>query len=295
MFQTRLSRTRLMLLAICGTAACFAQGSNTATVNGVTIRFDWRAVPDGSGPSKSGGGVLVKDNIVKRHVGIFDTHKYFGYDLTATPEGNGRYMLSISASTLSPATMSQLFPGEWTMVQMPRRPINQLVSVGDVITLDLLENAANGHKIVDRIEVIDGAGIRNTASAKPPRDFALDDVEWTFDSPKLLVNGSVVESSGSTIAGSPSWVYLKNHGRFVFSLRPRTELGFVKAGQLRGTDLEWTMGGTRYAVRARRNIIASEARTYNLYVFHSASYRASSKDANFEFGTGGTIESLVRR
>jgi hypothetical protein len=288
-------QTKLLMLAICGTAACFAQGTNTATVNGITIRFEWQAEPDGTGPSKSGGGVLVNDNVVKRHLGLFDTRKYFGYDLTATPEGNGRFKLSISALTLTPATMSQLFKGEWTMVPMPRQSITQVVSVGDVIALDMMVNPTTGHKLVDRIQVIDATGIQNnSASTKPPRDFALDDLEWTFDSPKLLVNGSVVESSGSTIVGSPSWVYLKNHGRFVFSLRPRADLGFVKAGQLHGTDLQWTMGGTRYAIRARRDIIPSEARPYNLYVFHSAAYHAA-KDANFEFGAGGSLESLIRR
>lgn len=287
-------QTRSLMLAIWGAAACLGQGSNTATVNGVTIRFDWKAEPEGSGPSKSGGGVLVKDNIVQRHVGLFESRKYFGYDLTAAPEGNGRFKLSISTLTLTPATMSQLFKGEWTMVPMPRQSITQVVSVNDVIALDMLVNPANGHKLVDRIQVIDAAGIQNTASAKPPRDFSLEDLEWTFDSPKLLVNGSVVESSAGTIAGSPSWVYLKNHGRFVFSLRPRADLGFVKAGELRGAALEWTMGGTRYAVRARRNIIPSEARAFNLYVFRSASYRAA-KDTTFEFGAGGSLESLVRR
>jgi hypothetical protein len=291
MFQTK---SAALLLLLGGAAACFGQGPNTATVNGVTIRFEWKAIPEGTGPSRTGGGVLVNDNVVKRHVGLFETRKYYGYDLTATPEGNGRYKLSISALTLTPATMSQLFKGEWTQVQMPHQTLTKMVSVGDVISIDLLLNPANGNRVVDRIQIVDAASAINNASSKPPKDFLIDDLEWTFDAPRLLVNGAVVESSEGTIAGTASWVYLKNHGRFVFSLRPRADLGFVKAGQLHGTDLQWTMGGTRYAIRARRDIIPSEARPYNLYVFHSAAYSAA-KDANFEFGAGGSLESLVRR
>jgi len=37
-----------------------------------------------------------------------------------------------------------------------------------------------------------------------------------------------------TVSGSLVWFYAPGHGRYIFSLTPRPDLGFVQAGEIRG-------------------------------------------------------------
>jgi len=282
--------SKIALWLACG--AGLAQGEITATTHGVKMEFNWRAEPSHPDFDNSGSGVNMKPDVVKRHIALRKSHKYFGYDLTAEPLADGRYRLTFSGLSMTPEEMKKMFKGEWTLVPMPPQASTQVVSVGDVVALDLFVNPATGHKVVDYIRILSRA-TSNLASTAPARDLGVDEVEWTIEAPKVRVNSALVDQSGATIVGAPAWIYLKGHGRFVFSLRPRPELGFQKAGELRGSLMTWSAQGNQYVLEAARNVLPADG-VFHLYVYHSPAYRPA-KESSLEFGAGGTIEALVRR
>jgi hypothetical protein len=267
-----------------------AGGENTATVNGVTVRFDWKAVPAGPGETKWVGGVQVQ-----RHFGFHESHKYFGYDLKLEriPSKRLRYRVTISRLTMTPEAMSRLFKGTWTMVPEPRESLSMEMAPGDVMGMDLFTWQATGQKIVDYVR-IEPTADASTASIGPV-DFTVDVCEWTVASPKLTISGAPFDmkgAGGATITGTPLWIYIKGHGRFVFSFRPRPELGLVKAGEVEGSEMWWTAGGTRYEIRAESRIAPGDGK-YNLYVYRAENWAPKENDT-IQFGAGGPLEGLVR-
>ncbi len=85
--------------------------------------------------------------------------------------------------------------------------------------------------------------------------------------PRVVVDGKNIASSEGGISGDAVWIDLPGHGRFVFSLAPRLEIGMQRAGEIRGTTMSWRSGGHHYTITTDKPI-ASGSRAYNLYVFH---------------------------
>jgi len=76
--------------------------SGTATSNGVSIRYEARLEKPAPGITNIGGGVLVTDNLIKRHLCDMAQHTYFGYDLTMEPVSDGQYRLLFSPLSITP-------------------------------------------------------------------------------------------------------------------------------------------------------------------------------------------------
>ncbi len=311
MLKTRTSTISFLLPLLVTSAPALVCGapaggsSLTGIINGIQIRMDldYDGNPKGlqarhtSGITSDGAGVL------KRYIAFFDDFRYSGYDLSARKLAGGQYELTFAPLTLTPEQLSESTKTAkiWTIEPLLRKPYTQALAVGQVLMVDLFVNPATGEKIVEKLRIEGSgpaAGNATMAAAMPPRDFAVDDVELNLQEPKIRVNNAVVETpkdGAGGITGAPLWLYLKGHGRFVFSLRPHYELGFAKAGEVRGNTMSWTSGGNRYSIQTGKNIAPGDG-VYHLYVFHSPAYRSeSSGDPGFEFGAGGSLDALVRR
>ena len=138
-----------------------------------------------------------------------------------------------------------------------------------MLALNLLTNGATGQKIVDYVTVQEPTlrfdGFRQIPDREfafasgSPRDFRLDDAELRIASPRLTVNGKLDESSASrydTVAGAVVWLYVANRGRYFLSLMPHPDLGFRKAGEVRGSSLGFTIGKDTFTLSAAGRIAA---------------------------------------
>jgi hypothetical protein len=256
----------LFLLSICTYGAQFPSGG--ATSNGVWVNYETRLEPGSPPIHSTGGGTVGDKNIIKRHVCNFDNNTYFGYDLTVDPLRDGRYRLKFAPLTITPQKMSELYKKvrNWTPLPLPTNPVTMDVRAGETVALDLFVNPSTGQKITDYLTV-KGNERTPVHIAGPAGDFSPEDATIEISSPEVSIDGKLVTASQGGISGQAVWVDLPGHGRFVFSLAPRSDLGMQKAGEIRGTTMTWRIGGHEYAITTDK-AIASGSRAYNLYVFH---------------------------
>jgi hypothetical protein len=241
---------------------------------------------------------------------------YVGYDVIVTvlPEPN-TYRVAFQKLTMT-AEMARRFLGEsassWR--QLPRSQWDlsgpQDIRGGDVLQLALLQNPTTGQLVQDYVTVQEPsrrfAGFNQTPERQfafapgPTRDFRLDDVELTLASPRLTVNGKLDESSTrhfEEVSGAAVWIYVPKHGRYILSLVPHPELGFRKAGEVRGSSLSFVVGSEEFKLNTGRRIAPGQA-PYSLYVLHEPDWKLTYPMADvsvFIMGAAGRPELLLRK
>jgi hypothetical protein len=257
------------LVLICISAHSASLGTGSASINGVFVTYETRLEPGTPPIRKHGGGTLTgNNNIIKRHVCNFENNTYFGYDLIVEPLGDGRYQLRFAPLTITPQKMSEIFPrvANWTPLTLPSGPATMEVRDGETVALDLFVHPSTGQKVTDYLTV-KGNQRQQTTVTGPARDFSPEDATIELSSPHVSVDGKAVTSAKGGISGQAVWIDLPGHGRFVFSLAPRPDLGMDRAGEIRGTTMTWRLGGHEYTITTDKPIV-SGSRAYNLYVVH---------------------------
>jgi len=83
--------------------------------------------------------------------------------------------------------------------------------------------------------------------------------------PNIDINGQPQRWLSNEIAAGTAgrlvWIYLPNRGRFILSLTPRLDLGFIEAGEIRGGLLTLTNGADRiYSLLRCANLARSHSR-----------------------------------
>jgi hypothetical protein len=125
------------------------------------------------------------------------------------------------------------------------------------------------------------------------REFSADDAEMHIQQARVSINGVKQElASPSRLAtGSLVWFYLPQHGRYVLSLSPRAELGFVRAGEVRGGAVSFTLGDDRVQLESPVAIAPGEA-PYLLYVLHDPDWAptAQAQSGSLLFGSVSPAE-----
>jgi hypothetical protein len=271
--------------------------SGSITLGGVHVTYKSRLEPDTPGVVRSGSGTLTENSVAKRHFCDFEDRKCFGYDLRAEMLEGGSYRLTFSPLTISPEKMAEIFKEvkDWTIVPFAQKTVIETVRGGETVALDLFVNPSTGQKIVDYLTVQNRNDRELTATGNT-RDFTLDDIWLELSGPRLTINGKAFEATqhmDSTISGPSMWVYIARRGRFLFSLVPHSELGFQKAGEIRGSTMKWRWLDDEFLIDTERRIAPGDA-AFNLYVFHDPAFRIKGND-DFVMGSGGKLENLVRR
>lgn len=105
------------------------------------------------------------------------------------------------------------------------------------------------------------------------REFTIDDAELSIRQARVTVNDvrQPLASPLGLVSGSLVWFYVPQHGRYVLSLLPRPELGFVQAGEVRGGAVSFIIGGDRVQLESPASIVPGDG-PYLLYVLHDPSW-----------------------
>jgi hypothetical protein len=85
-----------------------------------------------------------------------------------------------------------------------------------------------------------------------------------------------------------TWFYFPGKGRFILSLAPRPDHGFVRSGTSKGNLLSFRYGSDHYQVKSAVTIFGADE-TWNLYVLRDPSF-APRSDAMF--GSSKRLEQL---
>lgn len=294
----------LFALLACGAWAQQADGffsGGSAGNSKVTMSFNTRLEPGSPGASSSGisGGVITPGTGAFAHRYLLDPsqRKYFGYDASFEPvPGTKEIRFVMRALSLTPAKLNLKDPETWSPLPLPKYPPPQTLHDGDKLQFELMTNPNTGQRIVEHIELrLNSTPVDPPAPTVSPRDFRADDVDFELNGLLLTINGKPVDDAPRSVSmhGSPLWIYMPKRGRYVFSLAPRPDLGFQRAGQLFGGWMTFRVAGEELRIKSDRNIVPGGG-TYHLYVHHDPSYRPQGEDV-WILGVGGTLESLVRR
>jgi len=252
--------------------------------------------------------------IIRRFLLDHSARTYFGYEATVVVLKDPNTFSIAFKSLVMTAELAQLVlresPSGWMALPAPQFPPAQTIHGGDILALNLLTNGATSQRIVDYVTVqeparkFSGFDIRPdrtfTYATGAARDFRADDVELQLQSPRLVINGKLEESSTDhfgTSSGSVVWFYAPGRGRFILSLAPHPQLGFRKAGEVRGTSLSFTLGNDTFVVNCGSRIAPGQA-AFNLYVLHDPAWRpdyAFADLSKFIMGGADRAEELVRR
>lgn len=267
---------------------------------------------------------LTGENVTAhRYLRDETNHIFLGYDLLIEPQPQAdTYRVTFLELGLGQLDMARdsrnqpLNPAEWKKLPPPAYPSPQVVRVGDTISIDLLVSAGTGQKLVDYItlqrrQALRAPTLRAGQFARPvatvptvsgtARDFSAEDAELRIIQPRVSVNGTPQDTtSGRTIesaTGTLVWFHLPNRGRYILSLAPRSDLGFIKAGEIRGGAITFTLGGDTFTLECNTPIATGYA-PYVLYVLHDPEWEptAQAQRGHFQAGTVSPGEiALLRR
>lgn len=287
----------VILLSALAAGSCAAQTilGASASRGKVRLEFEMRLEPPGNAAAQfAQSGVVVNSGPFHRFVTYLPARKYLGYDVSVTEVGENSFALQLAPLSLSARQLDLDTPESWTPWPPPRFHAPPVMRLNDRIEFVLM-TGPGGQQLIERVTVKSADSELIQRHLTPPRDFRIEDADLSLSSPEIRVNGkdAIPGQSGGAIRGSPMWVYLEGRGRYVFSLVPRPDLGFFKAGETTANEMTFHAGADRIEIRSATRIAPGEG-VYNLYLFHDPGFRPG-KPEPFLTGAGGTLEGLVRR
>jgi hypothetical protein len=220
-----------------------------------------------------------ENRIIHRVLTDAQQNVVFGYDLWVTADP----LTKKFSLTVLPAdeTFRRTFLKDYTPLRpsgsfatFPKSTTPQTLDDGDAVSVELLVNHESGVKIVDVVSVtFDRATLREGNLESAPKDFTLDAVSLGVKNYSLLINGTLVNKSKSTIGftGALLWFYVPDRGRFIFSLVPREGYEFAKIAVLDGNKIEFTLNSEEYEWFSSESILPNGG-TWNLWVLHDTNY-----------------------
>jgi hypothetical protein len=177
-----------------------------------------------------------------------------------------------------------------------------------VLEVPLLTNQAWGQHLVEYVTIHDSlrpegfAGLevaprQFTTATGTPRDFTVDDVELRLSRPTLTARTPMSNGVGSgrhrqmegDVTGPVLWLYVPARGRYLLSLQPRADLGFRKAGDIRGSTMRFTDGGTTFLLGSAARIAPGES-AFNLYVLLEKDWKPTYPHADLDAFQIGALE-----
>jgi hypothetical protein len=312
-FRSRKSEVRMGLVFLAagllaptafGQAGVIAQGN----VNGPQFAFYWQTRLEPSSPPLSdqlgyGAGYNTADGSVFR-VMIDRAHRsYFGYSVRVEPLPQNMYRLTFQPLHLTDENFKQLHmddPGTWNQREIgtpaphsadssARSP--DTVHALDVVAVDLLLNRQSGQKVTDYVVIqpptsvwsfrqLDAFQRELSYPNGPTRDFSVEDGTFHIADPQLRINGKLRQQDGLSDVVSPFiWIQVPGRGRYILTLSPGSEGGFQKAGEVRGTVLNFTFGTDQVTITSLKPIVSADA-AFNLYVLLDPTWKSGSSAAS---------------
>jgi hypothetical protein len=275
--------------------------------------------------SISGGALLAfsRGMMVHRFFRDSSKHVFLGYDVLIEPQRQlDAYRVTIGELGMGPFDMFRgdrpepFDPAEWKKLPLPGYPAPRSVFSGNTISIDLGTIPDTGQKLIDYVTIQpqkapwtlnNGGPIRGPLSTVPAvegiaREYSAEDAEIELVQPRVSVNGvsqdTTTARATESASGALVWFYLPKRGRYVLSLGPRSELGFVKAGEVRGGSITFTLEGDKFALDSSAPFTSGQV-AYILYVLRDADWEPTAQAQRGHFQTGsvsaGEIALLHRK
>ncbi len=252
----------LMWLAV---SPCLIAQENTklTALFGNHLALSFRTVTrPGNQPLATSGAVITSGRQSAHRVVIDQAGRaYLVYKILweETPSP-GLYRLSILAP--DPPVVEQcqreLAAGS-RRLELPHYPPAQEIAVGDLVTLDILQDPKRHLTIVDTMSVVDPSREPSLSSlSKPPRDFTLRDVELKVIDYTIKTESYELESGGGC-SGAIIWFYLPQYGRFLFSITDQPGYGFEQIGAIRDNRISFTYLGKLFEWISKQAILTPGA------------------------------------
>jgi hypothetical protein len=192
-----------------------------------------------------------------------------------------------------------------------------VIHTGDTVSIEVFVNPDTHQKLVDSLSVhsttrdqrapmvmrvTQTRAIRQAATtapeaAHPPtpaitgtaREFTVEDAVMHLRELRVTISGGIPHYSqvDRPVSGPLVWFYMPDHGRYILSLAPRPELGFVQAGEVRGAAITFTIGKDAVSLESP-DAIAPDDAAYKLYVLHDASWEPTAPNPG-EFLLVGSV------
>jgi hypothetical protein len=279
-----------VLFASCLAPVCFGAQiimSGSGTKAGIHFVYQTRVEPEIPGQTLEGfraGGIIAGQGF-HRYMTDSTTKRYFGYDLAIEPDTADRFRLTLRPLSLTPERLGLKSGAGWTEIPLPLLPAPQVVRAHDTIALDLFVHPGTGQKIVDYLsirgrstgetEVVEGPPVAMRLPEGAPRDFTVEDAPMKFAGVKGRIGESAIDHGLGSISGSAVYLYVPGRGRYIFSLAMNEQLGFKKAGEVRGSRLSASSGSERIDLQCNEPI-APGGGVFNVYLYHDAGWRPRS-------------------
>jgi hypothetical protein len=247
-------------------------------------------------------------------------HLYFGYDIVIQPqEPVDTYRVTFSNLSIGPLdfqtdSADALDASLWKQSPVSKVPAPQIVKAGDPMSIHVFDDPGTGRGLVDTVTVVamppwpsrylsNGlewwqwahATLRNGSAPfrksstifGDARPFAIGDAEMRLQMGRVSINGKVENrTDGPSVAsGSLVWFYVPGHGRYILSLTPRPDLGFVQAGEIRGGLATFTVDKDEVLLESPSMIAPGDA-AYFLYVWHDSSWAPTARGQSGRFLVG---------
>ncbi len=273
----------------------------------------------------SSSGVPGSEVVAHRYFYNEDDQTYFGYDVhleTAPRAGIARvtfYDLSIGVLDAVPFAVRGN-PMAWKKLPPPPLPASREVQAGDTIRLGLWEDPAAGQKLTDLIRFDRNLPLRQPVAVIPPgtqpglrrfpdvrpiptvsgdaHPYSAEDAEMRLGQVRVTLNGELQASPGRSVMLSASliWFHLPKRGRYVLSLAPRPELGFVQAGEVRGGSITFTLDNDKFLLESYTSF-APGAGPYFVYVLHDPEWQpiGTNQADGLQFGSVNPRELALLR
>jgi hypothetical protein len=272
--------------------------------SGPRIEFETRGNPPDLATKFTGGFQArsgMSYSVMHRFFRDTSTRTYFGYDIVtesgSQPDSYQIRFFELGIGILDIASGIPVEPTEWTKLPLGNIPAARAVHIGDTVPIELWSDPVSGDTLTDYIHIQPAPQLlRNIVTApslirngtfKAPertiptvsgtaRDFKADDAELRLQQPIIKMNGVAQDSPRLPVVnGVLIWFSIAEHGRYVLSLAPRPELGFVRAGEVRGGAITFSMGKDAFTVECPTAVATGYA-PYTLYVLHDADWKPTS-------------------
>ncbi len=238
------------------------------------------------------------ENIMHRLVTDKKNKLYFGYDISVTPQPEkGKFKVSIKPLSINPNKMADV--NNLNAQVLPKYPDEMLVDDGDIITLQILENAQTRVKIFDLIKITTEnlRGGNYFLERKAARDFTIDDVELQLTNLEAFVNGEKIGKGGGGMSGANIYFYFQGKGRFIMSAFPRKGFDLQKIGVIENNKISFTFNGDNYKFVSTSPVLGTGGK-WNLWILHDPDYQSSytfSPGSTYEFGAADDIKFLFKK
>jgi hypothetical protein len=246
--------------------------------------------------------------------------------------------LSIGPLDFNGISADGLDVSQWKKLTISALPAPRTMTAGDSFDVEVFTDPQTGQKLIDTMSVIapiqmvngfpqqmlnslqtgntvirrgtttfyfSNRGGPNVAPSAPTvsgpaREFSVNDAELRLQQARVTLNGEPQQLSSPSrlAAGSLVWFYLPQHGRYILSLSPRSELGFAKAGEVRGGVVTFKAGKDEIKLESPMTIAPGDA-PYILYVLHDPDWEPTAQGQSGSLLLGsvspGELAALTRK